>query len=107
MKMHLFGIVLITLIGSGLQVFAQAPQQERNDVQIIDIEAQILDSRVELPQVQVLDKRKKAKFEEVKVEKSFRAELSGETEELQFKPKTSDKIKPIKNINELLNKKRF
>ena len=108
MNMRMLVLIISLLIGTSLQVFGQSPQQQQsNDVQVIDIEAQILDSRVELPQVQVLDKRKKIKFDEVKVERSFRAELSGKTEEFQFTPKTSDKIKPIKNIEELLNKKRF
>lgn len=76
-------------------------------VQVIDLEALILDARVELPQVQILDKRKKSDFDEVNVDKSFFSELSGKTEELEFTPNTSGKIIPIKNVDELLNKKRF
>ncbi|MCB0259142.1 MAG: hypothetical protein KDH97_01085 [Calditrichaeota bacterium] len=94
----------------GGSVLAQDPQprpQQQGEPEVIDIEAQFLDTRVELPQVQILDKRKQAKFDEVKVEKSFSSELSGKNEELKFVPNTSGKIKPIKNIDVLLNKKRF
>ncbi len=82
-------------------------QQQASSGDVIQIEAQILDARVELPQVQILDKRKKVQFEEVKVEKSFRSELSARTEELKFTPNTSGKIKRIKDIEALLNKNRF
>ena len=85
----------------------QPRPQQQGEPEVIDIEAQFLDTRVELPQVQILDKRKQAKFDEVKVEKSFSSELSGKNEELKFVPNTSGKIKPIKNIDVLLNKKRF
>ncbi len=107
---NLLGVVFAFLLLSGSMVFAQQQGQGQNNAQtdeVIQIEAQILDSRAELPQVQILDKRKVSDFDEVKVEKSFRSELSGETEELDFKPVTSGKIKPIKNIKELVNKKRF
>lgn len=85
---------------------AQQRQGQSSDG-VIELEALILDARVELPQVQILDKRKKSDFDEVKVEKSFKSELSGKTEELKFTPNTSGKIQPIKNIDVLLNKKRF
>ncbi|NIT54737.1 MAG: hypothetical protein GWN00_00375 [Aliifodinibius sp.] len=81
--------------------------QQQRAQKVIELEAQILDARAELPQVQILDTRKSPDFEEVKVEKSFRAELSGKTEELKYTPITSNKIKQIKNIDALLNKKRF
>lgn len=97
-----------------MAALAQEPAQEGQGAQqgqssdgVIELEALILDARVELPQVQILDKRKKSDFDEVKVEKSFRSELSGKNEELKFTPNTSGKIQPIKNIDVLLNKKRF
>lgn len=107
---NLLGVVFVSLVLSGTMAFGQQQGQNQNNAQgneVIQIEAQILDSRAELPQVQILDKRKVSDFDEVKVEKSFRSELSGETEELDFKPVTSGKIKPIRNIKELVNKKRF
>lgn len=94
--------IAFALSGWGSQVFAQ---QQGDGV--IQIEAQRIDTRVELPQVQILDKRKKSDFDEVKVEKSFRSELSGKNEELQFTPNTSGRIKPIANVEALLKKKRF
>ncbi len=101
-------LCLFFLIGGTLGLFAQQEQErEVNEDQVIQIEAQILDTRAELPQVQILDKRKVSEFDEVKVEKSFKSELSGKSEEIEFKPITSGRIKPIRNIEELLNKKRF
>lgn len=95
-------------LGVSMAALAQAPAQPgKSGAQVIEIEAQILDARVELPQVQILDKRKKSNFDEVKVEKSFKSELSGQTEELKFTPNTSGKIRAIKNVDVLLNKKRF
>ncbi len=66
-----------------------------------------IEARIELPQVQILDKRIEPEFEEVQAEKSFALELRSETEAVRFLPVTSGKVKPIKNINALLNKKRF
>ena len=101
-------LCLFLLVGSSLSsLFAQEQEREVNEDQVIQIEAQILDTRAELPQVQILDKRKVSEFDEVKVEKSFKSELSGKSEEIEFKPITSGKIKPIRNMEELLNKKRF
>ncbi len=88
----------------------EEPQQRRranNPQQVIQLEAQIVDTRVELPQVQILDKRKKIDFDEVKVEKSFSSELSSKSEELKFTPNTSGKINSIDDIQILINKKRF
>jgi hypothetical protein len=112
MNGKLFCLVLWLAFAAFMVAFAQEPAQpqdtgNRQQVQVIDIEAQILDARVELPQVQILDRRKKSDFDEVKVEKSFDSELSGKTEDLKFTPNTSGKIRSIKNVDELLNKKRF
>lgn len=123
MKIQLF-TALLTLLFAGISFLGaqqpqgrQQPQQEGQrrqqtqqasaGEQVIQIEAQVIDTRAELPQVQILDKRKKSDFQEVTVDKSFETELSGKTEELKFTPLTSGKIKPIKNIDLLLNKNRF
>ncbi len=107
--------IVVLLLGAS-SLFAQEPQEPEdppqrqratNPQQVIQLEAQIVDTRVELPQVQILDKRKKTDFDEVKVEKSFTSELSSKSEELKFTPNTSGKIKSIKDIQSLLNKKRF
>lgn len=105
-------LLLFLLCSTATSLMAQQEQppqgnQDQTSGGVIEIEAQILDSRVELPQVQILDKRKKSDFDEVKVEKSFVSELSGKNEELKFEPITSGKIKSIKNIDVLLSKNRF
>jgi hypothetical protein len=115
MNRKLLYLLFWLIFGVYTATFAQEPAQpaqpqdsgNQQQVQVIDIEAQILDARVELPQVQILDKRKKSNFDEVNVEKSFSSELSGKTEKLEFTPNTSGKIRPIKNVDGLLNKKRF
>lgn len=108
MNRKIFCLFFWLMVSVSITALAQQPaQQGQSSDKVIEIEAQILDARVELPQVQILDKRKKSDFDEVKVEKSFKSELSGKTEELKFTPNTSGKIQPIKNIDVLLNKKRF
>lgn len=102
-----FMVFILCALSSVALSQEQGGQQPASSGEVIQIEAQILDARVELPQVQILDKRKKVQFEEVKVEKSFRSELSARTEELKFTPNTSGKIKRIKDIEALLNKNRF
>jgi len=98
-------ILLISV--SSIAVFSQEQEKKQGDQGVIEIEAQRLDVRMELPQVQILDKRKSSQFKEVKVEKSFQSELSGKTEELKFKPNTTKKVSQIKNIDALLKKRRF
>ncbi len=99
-------ILLISVFS--IAVYSQEQEQKQgNKGGVIEIEAQRLDVRMELPQVQILDKRKSSQFNEVKVEKSFQSELSGKTEELKFKPNTTKKVSQIKNIEELLKKRRF
>ncbi len=103
--MRLF--LMCILAGFTLPVLAQEQGAQQGKGGVIEIEAQVVNTRLELPQVQIYDKRKKVKFDEVKVEKDFKSELSGKNEELKFTPITSGKIKPIKNIQALLAKKRF
>lgn len=104
-------LAVLCMAGSALLAQTPEPQQPQQPQQqqggVIEIEAQVLDARVELPQVQILDRRKQADFDEVKVEKSFSSELSGKTEELRFTPNTSGRIKPIENIEVYLKKRRF
>lgn len=108
MKITSILYVTILLISvSSMAVFSQEQAKKQSDQGVIEIEAQRLDVRMELPQVQILDKRKSSQFNEVKVEKSFQSELSGKTEELKFKPNTTKKVSQIKNIEELLKKRRF
>ncbi|RMF61055.1 MAG: hypothetical protein D6748_02590, partial [Calditrichaeota bacterium] len=80
---------------------------QQGEPEVIEIEARIIDARAELPQVQILDRRKQVEFDEVKVEKSFKTELTGETEKVEIVLTESKRIKPIKNLDALLKKKRF
>jgi hypothetical protein len=101
---------LFLFLMSSLSLFAQAQQQQgtsQQQDQVLDLGEIKIDARVELPQVQILDKRLEPDFEDIKTEKSFQSELSSASELLKFTAITSGKVKPIKNINELLNKKRF
>lgn len=112
LKYNLSCILLLALgLSTGLKAQDQgnAAPQQRNDGKVIQIEAQVLDVRAELPTVQIVDKRKKSDFDEVKVEKSFKSELSSQTEELKFRPAATRLIEPIddREIESLLNKKRF
>lgn len=110
-QVKLLVMVLSIFFGALFSMMAQQDQSQKQnqpgEPPIIELEAQILDTRLELPQVQILDKRKRSEFDEVKVEKSFRAELSRDAEEIKLTPNTSGEVRPIEDINVLLNKKRF
>ena len=94
----------ITLINIG---FAQQGNQQQAGGKVINIGPIKLDVRVELPQVQIMDRRIPPDFEDVKAEKRFENEIVDHREYVKFKPITSMKVKPIKNVQALLNKKRF
>jgi hypothetical protein len=101
---------LFLFLISSLSLFAQDQQQQgtsQQQDQILDLGEIKIDARVELPQVQILDKRLEPDFEDIKTEKSFQSELSSASEQLKFTAITSGKVRPIENIKELLNKKRF
>lgn len=107
-KHYLLGMILMWMgVATAIQAQQQPPPQQQGDSGVIQIEEQRLDTRLELPQIQILDKRKQIRFEEVKVEKSFQTEISGKNEKLQFKPNSSGKVRTIKNIPALVNKPRF
>ncbi len=96
-----------TFLFAGFLYAQQQPVPRNQQPEVIDIEARVINARAELPQVQILDKRKQVEFDEVKVEKKFTSELSGKTEKVKFVSPKKDEISPIKNIDVLLNKKRF
>lgn len=83
------------------------PQQSAARGKVIELGKIKIDARIELPQVQIIDKRMPPKFKEVKAEKDFGVELAGGLEGFRFKAITSGKVEQIKNIKELLNRKRF
>ena len=83
------------------------PQQPPARGKVIELGKIKINARIELPQVQIIDKRVSPKFQEVKAEKDFSVELAGGLEGFKFKAITSGKVEPIKNIKELLNRKRF
>lgn len=104
----LASMTLIAILGSaGLFAQSDSPKQQAPQKEVIDLGAIKIDARVELPQVQIVDTRIEPDFENVRAEKSFMTELSGKTEQLKFEAITSGQIKTIKNVNTLLNKKRF
>lgn len=96
--------IFFSLISS-LSLFAQDTPQQKD--QVIDLGEIKIDARVELPQVQILNKRLEPDFEDIQAEKSFQSELHSTSEQLKFTAITSGKVKQIKDINELLNKKRY
>jgi hypothetical protein len=105
-------IFLILVLSIGL-AFAQEPAnaqgQNQQQPAVIDLteRAITISARMELPQVKMFSRRLKPDFKEITMEKSFVKELSTQAEEIQFHPITSGKIRPIKNMEALLNKKRF
>ncbi len=84
-------------------------QNSSQKPEVIDLttKSYTISARMELPRVKIFDKRIIPNFKEVSVEKSFISELSTESENIQFEPITSGKVKPIPNIEALLKKKRF
>ena len=104
---HIWFILLFIIMGSNVLFAQQRRSPQNQQPEVIEIEARIIDARAELPQVQILDKRKQVEFDEVKVEKSFKSELSGKTEEVKFVARQRRTVKMIKDMDALLNKKRF
>lgn len=100
-------VMLMILLGTTLL----SAQQTNNQPQVIDLtklgKTYKISARMELPQVKIFDKRIPPKFKEVNAEKSFANELSINAEKIQFEPRFAGRVKPITNIEELLNKKRF
>ncbi len=100
----LIGLWVVIFMGIFTSLWGQQGNQTGNVVNIGPIK---LDVRIELPQVHILDKRIAPEFEDVKAEKRFDAEINSKAEYIKFEPITSMKVKPIKNVEALLNKKRF
>jgi len=110
MLSKIINLLLLLILSCFLNLSAQdTPQQSATQQreQVLDLGEIKIDARVELPQVQILNKRLQPDFEDIKAEKSFQAELSGASEQMKFTAITSGKVRPIKDINALLNKKRF
>ncbi len=97
------------------QTEVDTTQQQQNQAQgeqsVIDLtqlgKTYTISARMELPQVKMFDRRIKPNFKDVTANKSFENELSPQVEQIQFEPITSGKVKPIKNVDRLLKKKRF
>ena len=107
-RSKLFVTLFITLLSVSLyaQSSNESPQTNQQS-DIIDLGDIKIDARVELPQVQIIDKRIEPDFEDVRAQKSYSSELSGRSERMKFQAITSGKVETVKNINTLLNKKRF
>lgn len=90
---------------------AQPGETTQADRKVIDLtklgKAYKFSGRVELPQVKVIDRRISPEFKDLTAEKSFSNELSPQVEQIRYEPITSGRVKPIENIESLLNKKRF
>ena len=91
------------------QTNQQTPNQ--NQPEVIDLtqlgKTYTISARMELPQVRMFEKRLNPDFKKLSAEKSYTQELSPESEEIQYEPITSGKVKSIDNLDALLNKKRF
>ncbi len=104
MKKTLFWFILGIIFPTILSAQQGNQQGGGNVVNLGEIKLNI---RAELPNVQIVDKRVSPDFENVKAEKQFDSEINGKNEYLKFEPLTSMKVRPIKNVQALLNKKRF
>ncbi len=102
---------LMLLIQSGVAQEEPQPSQQQEQPRVIDLtklgKTYKISARMELPQVRMFDRRIKPDFKEVTADKSFENELSTQVEQFNYEPITSGKVQPIKNIDALLNKKRF
>ncbi|GAB4368572.1 MAG: hypothetical protein Kow0042_09810 [Calditrichia bacterium] len=84
------------------------PQGERTVIDLTQMgKTYQFSARMELPQVRIFEKRITPEFKDVTAEKSFLNELSTRSEQIEFEPITSGRVKPISDINTLLKKKRF
>ncbi len=104
--------LIVMLFWESVLAQPQTNNQRQNQGQtpaVIDLteRAITISARMELPRVKMFSRRLKPDFKEITMEKSFVNELSTQAEEIQFRPITSGKVKPIKNLEALLNKKRF
>lgn len=104
-KILLFFMLTITILLNNIYSQNTAQQGQPG---VVEIERAIkIEARIELPQVQIIDKRITPEFEEIRVEKNFNLELSGKMESISFEPVTSGRVLPITNMDKLLSKKRF
>ena len=81
-----FWIVLLVFVFSfSLQAQNQPAQQGTNQPQVIDLGATEIKVKVETPQVQLITKRIKPEFDDIKLDRSFKKELVGEDEKINLK----------------------
>jgi hypothetical protein len=110
---RIYKLVFAVVLLMSMATFAQDQQNQQQTQQqpaagsTIQLGGINLERNQELPQVQILDRRKTIKFEPVQIDKDFKSELSGKAEELRIIPANRQKVKTIKNINILLNKNRY
>ncbi|MHB2153249.1 hypothetical protein ACX8XN_02485 [Calditrichota bacterium GD2] len=84
--MKLPAFILLTLIWSGLLFAQEQPQQQSaNQPEVIDLGATEIRVKIETPQVQLITKRIKPDFDEIKLDRSFKKELIGEDEKINLK----------------------
>ncbi len=83
-------LLIVSLLAFCLPLWAQGqPQQNPNTGQqeVIDLGATEIKVKIETPQVQLITKRIKPEFDEIKLDRSFRKELIGENEKINLKAK--------------------
>lgn len=106
-------ILVVLMLGLMQVVFAQQSNANRQQTgtagTVIDLTAKTYNfsARMELPQVKIIERRTPPNFKQVAAEKSFINELKSGSEQIQFEPITSGKVKPVADIEKLLKKKRF
>lgn len=80
----LFLFILMTFTFS-LYAQQQPQQQPANQPQVIDLGAKEIKVKIETPQVQLITKRIKPEFDDIKLDRSFKKELVGEDEKINLK----------------------
>ncbi|MCD6375920.1 MAG: hypothetical protein J7L94_10360 [Caldisericaceae bacterium] len=80
----LFPLIVLAFTFS-LYAQQQPQQQPANQPQVIDLGATEIKVKIETPQVQLITKRIKPEFDDIKLDRSFKKELIGEDEKINLK----------------------
>ncbi len=82
----IFSMILLMVLSVSLFAQQQQPQQQsQNQPQVIDLGATEIKVKIETPQVQLITKRIKPEFDDIKLDRSFKKELVGEDEKINLK----------------------
>ena len=96
--MHrIINLTIVSVLLVSVMAFAQDQQNQQTQQSQTGSTIQLgginLERNQELPQVQILDRRKTIKFEPVQIDKDFKSELSGKAEELRIMPVNRHKVR--------------